>query len=322
MHPKSLQNKAESKHSGAKNSKVRQLIAIPQSLLKQNVLTFVDNQTLARVCSINRFFNDIGKTEALWQELIKRLATDRPSLPRHPHKVTSYRALYAHAYILSLRIRRALESPTPKTNFYGLASVVFEYGYEKLLLLLRPMISLNVRFKKDHNTFLHIAALHGQDHMAKILLDAGVEPNPIDSAMMNVGLELKANPMGGIQMNPTPVLVDNSGFTPLMLAAGSGHERCMNILLRIQEVRININYRSRAYDTSALHEAVKFGCVSCVQLLIANGAKIDIENGRGEIPLHVAIDHKRTVCVNFLREEMTKRGMYIPQPPPSACVIQ
>jgi flagellar motor switch protein FliG len=78
---------------------------------------------------------------------------------------------------------------------------------------------------------------------------------------------------------------DNSGFTPLHLAALMGHKDVAALLLA-NKVEVNAKDNS---GSTALHKAASSGKKNVLELLLANKAEIDAKNNNGQTPLHVAV---------------------------------
>lgn len=85
------------------------------------------------------------------------------------------------------------------------------------------------------------------------------------------------------------------GFTPLMLAAGRGH-------LRIVEILLNKGANVTAVGGlggSALHGSVQGGYLAVTKLLLKAGAGLEVAMPtEGCTPLHLAAEHGKPAVVN------------------------
>lgn len=115
---------------------------------------------------------------------------------------------------------------------------------------------------------LHVASHFGLDLIVKTLLDRGAEAN----------------------------LIDDSGRSPLSLAAGEGHEAVVRLLI---EEGIDLDSRDRSGQTP-LARAVLEGHQDIIRLLIDAGADPDIKDRRGCTPLDRAVRTGAKDLVNLL----------------------
>jgi ankyrin repeat protein len=143
-----------------------------------------------------------------------------------------------------------------------------------------------------------------------------------DVPMMRVLLEVGAN----------PALTTNRGTTALMVAAGVGiwapgenpgtHEEALAAMKLALEVGGGgINDVDMDGET-ALHGAVyRGGNIAAIQFLIDKGAKLDVRNAKGWIPLTVAdgVEYTPAVLKRYpeaaalLRKAMRDRGLPVPE---------
>ena len=87
---------------------------------------------------------------------------------------------------------------------------------------------------------------------------------------------------------------DDSGYTAFMYACGQGHERIVSLMIKDGGVDVN--------DTSSrmlpLILATNKCHVDVVQLLIDNGARVDVRDETNRTPLLIACEKDCTSCVN------------------------
>ena len=115
------------------------------------------------------------------------------------------------------------------------------------------------------STPLHCAATDGVAEVVKALMDAGA----------NVRAK------------------DNEKKTPIYFACTNGKIDAVKVLFQHMENSENGSYtsdllkdRNRDGET-ALHTAVKAGCLDIVQLCLHKGAKVQERRGNGGYPLHI-----------------------------------
>ncbi|KAM3236420.1 E3 ubiquitin-protein ligase mib1-like [Capsicum annuum] len=138
------------------------------------------------------------------------------------------------------------------------------------------------------NTVLHVAALYGQ---------SGFVPQVIDI---------------------TPALLcckNKKNETALHLAANKGHKDVVEVLLRGvdvagQPVGINKETLMRMTDDSgdtALHKAVRTGCVDTVRLLVEQDPDFEFPaNNAGETPLYLAAESGVVNCLSEILEHCNR----------------
>jgi ankyrin repeat protein len=139
------------------------------------------------------------------------------------------------------------------------------------------------------------ALMNKNTEMARLLLDAGADPNlfttavdyslPIDIMRALLDHKAGANHLG------------DDGLRPLHSAAGHNRLDVMQLLLdRGAEVDApttatnGLGCGMRYYEgDTALHIAIENKCLSAAEFLLKHGAKADIRNKYGETPLHYAV---------------------------------
>lgn len=120
------------------------------------------------------------------------------------------------------------------------------------------------------NTALHLAALHGQDDIARALVDAGA---------------------------CTEALTKDDRTTPLRLAAERGHLRTVQVLL---DAEVNMEAEDALDRATPLHAAAEAGHTSVVEELIRRGAKIEARASSGQTPLRWALSLGRAGTARVL----------------------
>ncbi|XP_075745815.1 E3 ubiquitin-protein ligase MIB2 isoform X2 [Rhipicephalus microplus] len=139
---------------------------------------------------------------------------------------------------------------------------------------------------------LHTVCYHGNEDMAKTLIDAGNDVN-VKDIDGNTPLHYCAvgNEPGAMRLLVTARAdlnaVNHRNRTPLHVAASKGHADCVRTLLSYSR-RINVNIQDAAGDT-ALHDAITFDNTVIAGLLIDFRAMdLSLQNKRGFNSLHHA----------------------------------
>ncbi|GER51156.1 ankyrin repeat family protein [Striga asiatica] len=133
----------------------------------------------------------------------------------------------------------------------------------------------------DRNSALHIAAVHGQIEVLSLLLDRYVKPD----------------------------LLNRHKQTPLMLAAMHGKIFCV---MKLIEAGANILMFDSLNGRTCLHYAAYYGHSDCLQLILSAARTsqvasswgysrfVNIRDGKGATPLHLAARQRRPECVHVL----------------------
>jgi ankyrin repeat protein len=172
------------------------------------------------------------------------------------------------------------------------------------------------------------AARLNDDRLVKMLLDAGAKvdsANPDDETALMLAIK-----NGNLQMAETLVKAGASvnriekfhNQTPLIYAAGGGHSAIVKLLLsKDADVRPRAlytdwpsqvtseprtQYRSVG-GLTALMYAIRGGCYSCVDQLVASGADVNFPTPEGITPLMLALDNEHNEIAMFLMD----KGAYL-----------
>ncbi|KAJ5929318.1 Mg2+ transporter protein CorA-like/Zinc transport protein ZntB [Penicillium verhagenii] len=207
-------------------------------------------------------------------------------------------------------------------------------------LLLDPQDSYVNSSNSHGNTALHLAAFHGQPHIAQILIE-----HHADKEFLNKVLD---TPLHVACATPRPevarVLIQNgaqvdkyneNGNTPLQLAAASGEADIVSILLdrhakvdtnnkngntplqlasadgHHEVVRILLDHnaavctRTLKNGSTSLHLASDNGHTEVISLLLAHKADLAEVNKSGFTPLHLACDGGHVDAVGLLLDSGT-----------------
>nr|ABP06278.1 ubiquitin ligase [Mirabilis jalapa] len=130
-------------------------------------------------------------------------------------------------------------------------------------------------------SLLHIAAIYGQIHVLTWLLDQSMKPD----------------------------VLNRNKQTPLMLAAMHGKISCVEKLLH---AGANILMFDSLRGRTCLHYAAYYGHSDCLQAILSSARTshvalswgftrfVNIRDGKGETPLHLAARQRRADCVHIL----------------------
>ncbi|XP_072007198.1 uncharacterized protein [Engystomops pustulosus] len=94
---------------------------------------------------------------------------------------------------------------------------------------------------------------------------------------------------------------DKDGCIPLLLAIESGNLGiCKELLSSHTEAQLRVT--SKRYGDCALHTCCRKRDVDIAKLLVEYGASVDVQNGEGQTPLHVAAWEGDEMTVKFLHQ--------------------
>jgi len=170
----------------------------------------------------------------------------------------------------------------------------------QLLLFLNAGMPVDSRDAQDW-TPLMVAAFHGNEAAAKLLIERGADPRARDRAGYTplhwAALKGYQEVVTLIARNAECNVRSTSGLTPLVQAAASGHTEVVQLLLA---AGANPNLASDEGWTP-LHKAVANGHVEVVRALLAARADVHVEHTDGATPLSLAAKGRNKDILQLVR---------------------
>ena len=167
--------------------------------------------------------------------------------------------------------------------------------------------SINSARKSDGSTALHLAMQRNNPDYAFILLNQRqIEVNKRNDAGATALAFAAANDRSQyidwlLSINADVTLADNSGYTPLIIAAMNGHAEAVEKLLYSSGTAVNHQNND---GNTALHMAARNGLECVVQLLLQNVlTDTTIRNNNGATALTLAAVEGHTNIIRLLLEE-------------------
>uniref|UniRef100_A0A3Q2QDF2 Ankyrin repeat domain 52 n=1 Tax=Fundulus heteroclitus TaxID=8078 RepID=A0A3Q2QDF2_FUNHE len=170
--------------------------------------------------------------------------------------------------------------------FHTVKSVELEFS----LKMLEKVFNVTFPVNKEGKSPLHMAAMQGRFTSSQILIQNGGE---IDCLDVNGNTPLHIAARYGQELLTSTLLTNGAargrqgihGMLPLHFAALFGFPDCCRKLLSNDD-----------YGRTCLHAAASGGNVECLNLLINNGAELDIKDDLGRSPLHYAAANGNSQC--------------------------
>ena len=141
---------------------------------------------------------------------------------------------------------------------------------ETISLLIELGADTSATTAHDSSIF-HLACLNGHDQIVKQLAHT-------------YALEIKAN---------------TRGYHPVHYAAGCKRGAlCLELL--VAGMGVDVNVRSCVDGRTPLHMAALHGRTSCAQVLLSNGAHVNVQDVESNTPLHLAARNGHTPLMSML----------------------
>jgi ankyrin repeat protein len=162
---------------------------------------------------------------------------------------------------------------------------------------------------KDGQTSLHLAAESGNAGIARLLIDhhAQVTRKTITG---DIPLHLAAKKGHVLAVRAlqaagnTSLMLNNEGRTAISLAVMNGHIGVVKELLEGQHKDSKGDGQSD-YNSNLLHEVVRIGSETILQMLLESGFPCDTVNTEADMPIHVAAREGHSTVINVLIESGT-----------------
>ncbi|XP_052825426.1 serine/threonine-protein phosphatase 6 regulatory ankyrin repeat subunit B [Octopus bimaculoides] len=207
-------------------------------------------------------------------------------------------------------------------NHHGMTTLhlAAQYGYVHILEALKDSISWEYTSKKTGLTALHIAARYAQVNFVQEMLTrvSATVPSKCPSESNSEDIEYGLTPLhmaaqsgheglvrillnsAGVYFDAyTAINVDKHKRTALHLAAGNGHINMVRLLLG-QGADINAVEEN---GCTALHYASKYGYLNVAKLLVESGASTNVTCHDGKLPICYASASSHTDILHFLMKK-------------------
>uniref|UniRef100_A0A3Q2P2S6 Ankyrin repeat domain 52 n=1 Tax=Fundulus heteroclitus TaxID=8078 RepID=A0A3Q2P2S6_FUNHE len=218
-----------------------------------------------------------------------------------------------HLDVLKLLVSHIAEVMCKDKHGYTPLHVAAASGHVDVVrCLLRLRVEVKVALNKEGKSPLHMAAMQGRFTSSQILIQNGGE---IDCLDVNGNTPLHIAARYGQELLTSTLLTNGAargrqgihGMLPLHFAALFGFPDCCRKLLsngqfynviqdgQVPTLEFDINSPDD-YGRTCLHAAASGGNVECLNLLINNGAELDIKDDLGRSPLHYAAANGNSQC--------------------------
>lgn len=245
------------------------------------------------------------KCEAILQALIGRGA-DLEVASAHGVTPLMYSAANGCTESLSILFQRSVALNTEDESGYTALAWASSTG---CVATVKMLIKAGADVRRSNGyglTVLHVAVLNNAAHVLKELIRGGASVNacapgygqatPLAlAAVMGNEAALEVLIYEGADVNCRDVV----GATPLHLAVLNGHLHAVKVLL--ERGRARVDPAAHGFDEATpLWLAASFGQLEALHILIKAGADVDVTNGAGVAPLHVAIEGGHAGAVGAL----------------------
>jgi ankyrin repeat protein len=241
-------------------------------------------------------------------EYLRKLAKDRlPDLRRSNPRAQLADALFAVAQDHGFSSWRALKAEVDRRHG-DLTSRWFEAvtrgDIDTVRAVLREDPSLlQSRQSRHDQTALHIAASAGNVDMARLLLDAGADPNDArdDAGIGVLGWATFVGPQREIPMDVVSLLLERGGRHSIFSAIATGDPDVVRALAEQHPTALDAQLPPRYHGQTPLHFAIARNCVDVLDQLIELGADVDAADGNGQTALEFAMLRRDGAAADRLR---------------------
>ena len=235
------------------------------------------------------------------EELISLLAG---RIAAGQHIVHEMQSLMKIDHKRDLMEEKAEAKATGSTVVAGLRSAVNSNQEQRVKALLENGADIDVEDEIGGSTALTLAAWLRHDHLVRLLLNHGADPNK-RGRDGRTALHTAAD-YGILKL--VTLLVENGaevdakvhGWTPMPLAAKAWRFEPVDVLEYLVERGANVNAEDY-HGRRALHWVAKHGGGECARFLVENGAVVDARDHSGQTPYQWAVKHRHLSIARFLK---------------------
>nr|XP_019551849.2 uncharacterized protein LOC109421769 [Aedes albopictus] len=210
---------------------------------------------------------------------------------------------YRNLDMLNLLISRSANINISNNNGQNLLHLACKKGDLLIFkILLKHSASVNIADRHGW-TPLHFATSNDYVQIVKLLIEHSANVNvPTKSGQTALHMAARNGYLEIVKVLLAHSAVhchDNKLQTPLRLANRNGHLEIVKTLIAERPVNVNETYED---GCTALHYAIEGERMELVELLLLNGARVNIEDRNGVTPIDLAISKENEVLWDLLLE--------------------